>query len=102
MFLNGLERTRYDHNVLFCCLLEEKNYRARPQPTLGRPNVYHVHVSLRHAASDTTVRPALLMGARGGSAVEIVVAASGASRSVGRVLGNWRCSFLHRTKSSYV
>ena len=46
-------------------------------------------VSLRHAASDTTaVRPALLMGGRGGSAVDIVVVARGTSSSVGRVLGN--------------
>ena len=59
-------------------------------------------VSLRHAAGDTTVvRPALLMGRRGGgSAVDIVVVAPGTSSSVGRVLstryveGRRRCSFL--------
>ena len=47
-------------------------------------------VSLRHAASDTTVvRPVLLMGGRGGSAVDIVVVAPGMSSAVvGRVLGN--------------
>ena len=40
-------------------------------------------VSLRHAASDTTVvRPVLLMGGRGGSAVDIVVVAPGTSSSV--------------------
>ena len=44
-------------------------------------------VSLRHAASRTAVRPALLMGARGGSSVDIVVVAPGSS-SAGRVLGN--------------
>ena len=46
-------------------------------------------VSLRHAASDTTaVRLALPTGARGGSAVDIVVVAPGTSSSVGPVLGN--------------
>ena len=46
-------------------------------------------VSLRHAASDAiAVRPALLMGGRGGSAVGAVVVAPGMSSSVGRVLGN--------------
>ena len=46
-------------------------------------------VSLRHAASDTAaVRPALRMGGRGGSGVDIVVVAPGTSSSVGRVLGN--------------
>ena len=46
-------------------------------------------VSLRHAACDTTaVRPALLMGGRGGSAVDIVVEVRGTSSSVGCVLGN--------------
>ena len=57
--------------------------------------------ALRHAASDTTtVRPALLMGGRGGSAVDIVVVAPGTSTSssVGGVFGNryrvyGRCSF---------
>ena len=45
--------------------------------------------SLRHAASDTTaVRPAVLIGGRGESAVDIVVVAPGTSSSVGRVLGN--------------
>ena len=46
-------------------------------------------VSLIHAASDTiAVRPALLMGGRGGYVVDIVVVARGTSSSVGRVLGN--------------
>ena len=48
-------------------------------------------MSLIHGASDTaTVRPALLMGGRGGTAVDIVVVATGTSTSssVGRVLGN--------------
>ena len=47
-------------------------------------------MSLRHAASDTTVvMPALLMGGREGSAVGIVVVAPGmSSAAVGRVLGN--------------
>ena len=45
-------------------------------------------VSLRHAASDTAVRPALRMGGRGESAVDIEVVAPGASSSVGRALGN--------------
>ena len=46
-------------------------------------------VSLRHATSDTTaVRPALTMGARGRSAVDIVVVACGTSSSVGCMLGN--------------
>ena len=47
--------------------------------------------ALRHAASDTTaVRPALLMGGRGGSAADIVVVAHGTSTSssVGGVFGN--------------
>ena len=46
-------------------------------------------VSLRHAASDTTaVKPAVLMGGRGGSAVDIVVVAPGTSSAVvGCVLG---------------
>ena len=40
-------------------------------------------VSLRHVASDlTAVKPALLMGGRGGSAVDIVVVALGMSRAV--------------------
>ena len=48
-------------------------------------------VSLRHAASDTTaVRPTLLMGGRGASAVDIVVVVRGTSSSVVYVLGN-RC-----------
>ena len=43
----------------------------------------------RHAASDTTaVRPALLMGGRGGSAVGVVVVATGTSSYAGRMLGN--------------
>ena len=48
------------------------------------------NVSLRHAASDTTaVKPAPLMGGRGGSAVDIIVVAPGMSSAVvGRVLGN--------------
>ena len=55
-------------------------------------------VSLRHAASDI-VRPALLMGGRGGSAVDIVVVAPGTSSFVGRMLGNRdvegrKCSFF--------
>ena len=47
-------------------------------------------VSLRHAASDTTaVKPAPLMGGRGGSAVDIAVVAPGMSSAVvRRVLGN--------------
>ena len=70
--------------------------------------------ALRHAASDTTaVRPALLMGGRGGSTVDIVLVAPCTSSSVGRVFGNRymskvggpRCSFrlqkLNRNKSSY-
>ena len=46
--------------------------------------------SVRHAASDSTaVKPALLMGGRGGSAVDIVIVAPGMSNAVvGRVLGN--------------
>ena len=44
-------------------------------------------VSLRHAASRTAVRPTPLMGARGGSPVDIVVVAPGCSY-VGRALGN--------------
>ena len=45
---------------------------------------------VRHAASDSTAdKPALLMGGRGGSAVDIVVVAPGMSNAVvGRVLGN--------------
>ena len=42
-------------------------------------------VSLRHAASDTAFRLYLLMGARGGSAVDILVVAPGTSSSVGRL-----------------
>ena len=47
-------------------------------------------VSLRHPASDSAaVKPAPLMGGRGGSAVDIVVVAPGMiSAVVGRVLGN--------------
>ena len=46
-------------------------------------------MSLRHVASDTTaVRPALLGGGRGASAVDGVFVAPGTSSSVGRVLGN--------------
>ena len=48
-------------------------------------------MSLRHAASDTAVRPAVLMGVQGGSAVDIVVVAHGTSSSVGRVLGTRVC-----------
>ena len=66
-------------------------------------------VSLRHAASDTAFRPPLLMVARGGSAVDILVVAPGTSSSVGRVLDNHdvqqyvegrKCS--NRTISSFV
>ena len=66
-------------------------------------------VSVRHAASDTAFRPYLLMGARGGSAIEILVVAPGTSSSVGRVLDNHyvqphvegrKCS--NRNTSSYV
>ena len=45
-------------------------------------------VSLRHVARDTAVRPALMMGARGGSPADIVAVAPGMNGSVGRVLGN--------------
>ena len=46
-------------------------------------------VSLRHATSDTTaVRPVLMNGGRGRSAVDTVVVESGTSSSVGCVLGN--------------
>ena len=45
-------------------------------------------MSLRHAPSHTAVRPAPLMGGRGGSAVEVVVVARGTSTSIERVLGN--------------
>ena len=45
-------------------------------------------VSLRYAANDSAFRPALLMGARGGSAVDILVVAPRTSSSVGRVLDN--------------
>ena len=49
-------------------------------------------VSLRHVAGDTintAVKPAPLMGGRGGSKVDIVVVAPGMSSAVvGRVLGN--------------
>ena len=44
-------------------------------------------MSLRHAASDT-VRPALLMWGRVGSAVDTAVVALGTSSFVGRVFGN--------------
>ena len=52
--------------------------------------MYHVDRVPRHAARDTTaVRPAVLMGGRGGSAVDIVVVSPGTSSAVvGRVLGN--------------
>ena len=36
----------------------------------------------------TVVRPALLMGGRGGPAVGVAVVAPGTNSSVGRVLGN--------------
>ena len=66
-------------------------------------------VSLRHAASDTAFRPSLLMGARGGSAVDILVVTPGTSSSVRRVVDNQyvqqyvggrKCS--NRNTSSYV
>ena len=66
-------------------------------------------VLLRHAASHTAFRPPLLMGARGLSAVDILVLAPGTSSSVGRVLDNHyvqphvegrKCS--NRNPSSYV
>ena len=41
--------------------------------------------SLRHAASNTAVRFALLTGGRGESAGDVVLVAPGASSSVGRV-----------------
>ena len=40
-------------------------------------------------AASYTVRPVLLLGGRGGSAVDTVVVAPGTSSSDGRVLGNW-------------
>ena len=45
-------------------------------------------MSLRHAASDTVFRPSLLMGARAGSAVNILVVAPCTSNLVRRVLDN--------------
>ena len=45
-------------------------------------------VSLRHAASDASVRPGLMMGGRGRSDVDIVVVPPGTSSSAGRVLSN--------------
>ena len=75
------------HNVFF--LFGKKIRRTRPQPALqvGRPKVPMWTVSLIHSArvyqvSDTTtVRPALLMGGQGGSAVDIIVVAPGTSTS---------------------
>ena len=83
----GTVCARHQYTITFFFLFWKKICRARPQPTTlptGRPTV-----TLSHAAGDTTaVRPALLMGGRGGSAVDIVVVERGTSSSVGRVLGN--------------
>ena len=46
-------------------------------------------VSLRHAASDTAFRPSLLMGARSGSALDILVVSPGTCSSVRRVSDNY-------------
>ena len=42
----------------------------------------------RYAARETAVRPVLLIEARGGSAVDIVIVANGSTFPVGRELGN--------------
>ena len=75
--------------ITFFFLFGKKIRRTRPQPALqvGRPKVPMWTVSLIHSArvyqvSDTTtVRPALLMGGQGGSAVDIIVVAPGTSTS---------------------
>ena len=86
-YVPGTSTSIIYHNVYF--LFWKKCCRARPQPSTlstGRPTV-----SLRDMLQVTLnccVRPALLMGGRGGSAVDAVVVAPGTSSSVGRVLGN--------------
>ena len=79
-------RTRYQYTitVLSCC---GKHSAERGFSQLWADRMCTMWaVSLRHAASDTTaVRPALLMGGRGGSAVDIVVVVRGTSSSLGRV-----------------
>ena len=65
-------------------------------------------VWLRHAASDTALRLYLLMGARGGSPVDVLVVAPGTSSSVRRVLDHYEEHYLggrkcsNRNTSSYV
>ena len=73
---------------MFFFLFWKKFCPARHQPTTLIYR-YADRVPQRHAASDTTaVRPALLMGGRGGCAVGVVVVAPGTSSYVGRMLGN--------------
>lgn len=69
-------------------LLWKQVCRWRAQPTLSRPNVYHMKRVPRYAARETAVRPVLLIEARGGSAVDIVIVANGSTFPVGRELGN--------------
>lgn len=70
-------------------------------------------VSLRHTPSDTTVvKPALMIGGRGRSDVDIVIVELGTNSSVGRVSGNryvegrrqgevFRLQILYRNIPSY-
>ena len=79
-------------NVLF--LILEKNLPSAASKLYADRMCTMWAVSLRHAASVTTaVRPALLMGGRGGSAVDVVVVAP--------VLGN-RCVKGRRGCSFFV
>ena len=76
--------------ITFLFWVWKKLYPARPQPTtlISR---WADGVPEKHAASASdiiAVRPALLMGGRGGSAVGVVVVVPGTSSYVGRMMGN--------------
>ena len=79
-FLTYVPGTSTYHGVFF--LFWKKCCRARPQPTTlstGRPTVSLRDMLQVTLLSNCCVRPALLMGGRGGSAVGAVVVAPGTS-----------------------
>ena len=84
-----VERSRYDSttintNGFFC---SGRNYAEQGLSHLSAERMCARRaVSLRHAASGNVFRPSILMGVRGGSALDILVVAPGTSSSDGRVL----------------
>ena len=102
------ERTRYDSSSKILLLLTFLSVVEKITPNKASANSRWA-VLLRHAANDNAFKPSLMMGARGWSAVDILVLAPGTRSSVGSVLDNHyvqphvegrKCS--NRNTSSYV